>query len=191
MLQLQREPRLDGRCRHHAVMEGDQPVGFGAAMRSLVEDEAFRELLVEALASVDFRAFRWETPPVSRVTMDRPFEFVLVDAPELDRRPDALAFREHFTEAPVVGFPNLGGDARLLVPCPRAEAEAYVHLASFVRRAPRAQVHALLQAVGATVLEHLGDRPLWLSTAGDGVAWLHVRLDERPKYYSYRPYVRA
>ena len=28
----------------------------------------------------------------------------------------------------------------------------------------------------------IDDRPLWLSTAGDGVAWLHVRLDQRPKY---------
>jgi hypothetical protein len=30
--------------------------------------------------------------------------------------------------------------------------------------------------------------PVWLSTAGAGVAWLHVRLDDRPKYYSHRPY---
>jgi len=30
--------------------------------------------------------------------------------------------------------------------------------------------------------------PTWLSTAGGGVAWLHVRLDTRPKYYRYNPY---
>ncbi len=35
----------------------------------------------------------------------------------------------------------------------------------------------------------VGDRPTWLSTAGHGVAWLHVRLDTRPKYYRYTPYV--
>jgi hypothetical protein len=34
----------------------------------------------------------------------------------------------------------------------------------------------------------LGSTPIWLSTAGDGIAWLHVRLDSRPKYYSYGPY---
>ena len=27
-----------------------------------------------------------------------------------------------------------------------------------------------------------------MSTNGDGVAWLHVRIDERPKYYAYAPY---
>lgn len=37
----------------------------------------------------------------------------------------------------------------------------------------------------------VGTRPVWLSTAGAGVAWLHVRLDDRPKYYSYRPYTLA
>ena len=31
-------------------------------------------------------------------------------------------------------------------------------------------------------------RPLWLSTNGLGVAWLHARIDARPKYYSHRPY---
>ncbi|MGI9175867.1 MAG: DUF6940 family protein [Rhodothermales bacterium] len=25
---------------------------------------------------------------------------------------------------------------------------------------------------------------MWLSTAGGGVSWLHVRLDSRPKYYA-------
>jgi NADH:ubiquinone oxidoreductase subunit len=34
----------------------------------------------------------------------------------------------------------------------------------------------------------VGEQPVWLSTAGMGVAWLHVRLDDRPKYYGYSPY---
>ncbi len=28
----------------------------------------------------------------------------------------------------------------------------------------------------------------WLNTEGGGVAWLHVRIDQRPKYYHYAPY---
>jgi len=31
-------------------------------------------------------------------------------------------------------------------------------------------------------------RRTWLSTSGLGVGWLHVRLDSRPKYYTYEPY---
>jgi hypothetical protein len=34
----------------------------------------------------------------------------------------------------------------------------------------------------------LNNKPVWLSTAGAGVAWLHIRLDDRPKYYGYTPF---
>ena len=34
----------------------------------------------------------------------------------------------------------------------------------------------------------LSDQPLWVSTCGLGVYWLHVRLDSFPKYYRYAPY---
>lgn len=32
------------------------------------------------------------------------------------------------------------------------------------------------------------DYPIWLSTSGLGVYWLHMRLDRRPKYYTYEPF---
>ena len=83
------------------------------------------------------------------------------------------------------------GDATLVVPSPRGPDAAYGHLAAFVRGASEAQNHALWEAVGEAVEERLNQRPLWLSTAGGGVSWLHVRLDARPKYYAYRPYAEA
>jgi hypothetical protein len=83
----------------------------------------------------------------------------------------------------VVAFANLGGDAFLVAPTPRAEPATYTHLAAFARGAPTTQQHAFT--------ERLSDRPLWLSTNGLGVAWLHARLDSRPKYYSYPPYRQA
>ena len=52
-------------------------------------------------------------------------------------------------------------------------------------------VHETIRAVGAEVKSHLSrtsELPVWVSTNGDGVAWLHVRIDERPKYYAYAPY---
>merc|ERR1712079_797856 len=30
--------------------------------------------------------------------------------------------------------------------------------------------------------------PWWFSTSGDGVAWLHMRIDPRPKYYNHVQY---
>ena len=39
-------------------------------------------------------------------------------------------------------------------------------------------------------ISHDPDRPMWLSTCGTGVAWVHMRLDQRPKYYTYTPFAR-
>ena len=106
--------------------------------------------------------------------------------------PEIDAFREHFARDEdgdgVVAFDNLGGDATLVVPCPLASPDAYAHLAAFVRKAPAPQVHALFRRVAEESLARLSARPLWLSTAGMGVYWLHVRLDARPKYYRHAPY---
>ena len=88
----------------------------------------------------------------------------------------------------VVTFPNLGGDAIMVVPCPRAADSVYGHLASFVRNAAESQVHSLWQSVGEAMRKRLSEKAVWLSTAGLGVSWLHVRLDSRPKYYGYAPF---
>jgi hypothetical protein len=153
-------------------------------------DADFRSWFTALLADAPFAAFRWETPAVTAATVTRPFGFVLLDSPGLASSPDPEAFAEHFAGAAagVAVFRNLGGDAILVVPCPVDEPSAYGHLAAFVRFAPEAQRHALWQAVGEAMAHRVGPRPVWLNTAGAGVSWLHVRLDDRPKYYGFGPY---
>lgn len=90
----------------------------------------------------------------------------------------------------MLDFPNLGGDALLVVPAPGEPLSAYPHIGTFVRHAPREQRDRLWQRVGEVMTERLGQQPVWLNTAGTGVAWLHVRLDDRPKYYQHEPYRR-
>jgi hypothetical protein len=185
------EGLADGRGLRFAVDLGSRPATFPDVLRGWQTDAAFRTLFNALLAGAPFSAFRWETPPVTAPTATRPFEFVLLDCPGLERRPDPVAFAEHFGGAPEAGvleFPNLAGDAILVVPCPRGAPSAYGHLAAFVRKAPWPQQHALWQSVGAAMARRVGARPVWLSTAGAGVAWLHVRLDDRPKYYGFGPY---
>ncbi|WP_339732064.1 hypothetical protein [uncultured Gimesia sp.] len=143
------------------------------------------------LADSPFSAFRWETPPISTATVNRPFEFVLIDSPGLAGTPDEQTFAAHFRdvqETGIVVFPNLRADATLVVPCPQVVATAYGHLASFVRDAPQSQNRELWKAVGAAMQQRISAKPVWLSTAGAGVSWLHIRLDDRPKYYHYQPY---
>ena len=174
-----------------AVNFDAHPASFADILRAWQDDAEFRSLFNAQLADVPYSAFRWETPPVTAATITRPFEFVLLDSPGLARHPDPEAFAEHFKAASEEGiavFPNLGGDAVMVVPCPFTSPSAYGHLAAFVRQAPEAQWHALWRAVGEAMARRVGPRPVWLSTAGGGVSWLHVRLDDRPKYYGYGPY---
>ena len=121
------------------------PVAFAEVLRRWEADADFRTWFNDLLAAAPFAAFRWETPPLTTATADRPFELVLLDSPSLDRPPDRDAFAAHFHDAPdgVVTFPNLGRDALLVVPCPGGPPDAYGHLAAFVRQAPEAQRHAL------------------------------------------------
>ena len=117
-------------------------------------------------------------------------------------------FQEHFEncDQSIVTFPNLGGDAHLVVPCPPENSQStsnqpynyqnvYGHLASFMKYNQNLdQIHNFWVQVAKTFDEQIQkrgeDSPLWLSTCGTGVYWLHVRLDSRPKYYSYQEYKR-
>jgi len=168
-----------------------QPATYQQILDCWRDDADFRSMFGALLADMPFRAFRWETPPVTAANVDRPFEFVVIDSPGLERPADANAFDEHFANDPdsaVVTFDNLGKDATLVVPSPATSDDAYPHLAAFVRHAPTEQQHELWISVSKAMARRLTSKPVWLSTAGAGVAWLHVRLDDRPKYYSYVPY---
>lgn len=174
--------RLDGRS-----------ASYGEVLAGWRENASCREVLFEVLDEAPYFAYFWEHPPLTRSTLDRPYEFVLIDAPALARvQPEPETFIEHFTTAgegeQVVTFANLGRDAVLVVPRPIAEPSAYPHLAAFIRNAPLAQRHAFLCTIGHAMEQRLSDAPTWLSTAGLGVYWLHARLDSRPKYYRYGEY---
>ena len=180
-----------GRGLRLTIALNSRPASFAEVIQAWQNDGSFRSLFNSLLAGAAYSAFRWETPPVTRATSGRAFEFVLLDSPGLERPPTPEEFAEHFagtSASDVVTFPNLGGDAVLVVPRPLAAPVAYGHLGAFVRNAPEAQRLALWQAVGDAMSARLATSPVWLSTAGGGVSWLHVRLDDRPKYYGFAPF---
>ncbi|HYV39909.1 MAG TPA: hypothetical protein VE988_29750 [Gemmataceae bacterium] len=185
------EQLANGRVIKVAIDLDSAAVSYGEVFHRWQNDAGFRSFFMGILATSPFSSFRWETPPIASATANRPFEFVLLDSPGLASNPDAHAFAEHFSRVPekgVVEFPNLGKDAIMVVPCPLGNLAAYGHIGAFVRQAPESQRHALWELVGAAMQRRLGTQPVWLSTAGAGVSWLHVRLDDRPKYYGYVPY---
>jgi len=167
-------------------------MSFADILAGWTSNAEFRIFTIEALGATPFEAFFWEMPPIRLTSLDRAYECVVLDSPDLrESSPDPTAFSDQFRSGgtdQIVTFSNLRGDAMLVVPRPLAEASAYTHVARFFRFAPRAQQDELLRVLGTVVPTMLSDRPLWLSTAGLGVAWLHVRLDSRPKYYRFDRY---
>ncbi|MDB5433656.1 MAG: hypothetical protein JWP35_4772 [Caulobacter sp.] len=162
------------------------------------EDTGFCGVFSDALAKAPFDAFFWETPAWTRASLDQPFVCVLVDAPGLATAlANSTPFKTPLSGAAasreVVSFKNLGGDAELVVPRDLEDGASYAHLAGFLRTAGPLQVRALWREVGLATDAWVNETgsPVWLSTSGLGVPWLHVRLDARPKYYTHTAYRQA
>jgi hypothetical protein len=198
-----------------------ESVSFGQWARGLSQPDNAAELsevMVGASRNDDeeegrYQAVFWETPSVRPSSLEtQPMEFVLVDAPNLQqfaRTADPSPFAEHFrtctmsSNEPPVGcvFESLGRDAVLVSPRPIMGKSSRVnaaHLMAYLQTAPAEHRNSLWKMVGQSYLRAMqqpqgsgDDAPRWLSTSGMGVAYLHVRIDRRPKYYTYDPYKQA
>jgi hypothetical protein len=188
--------RTAPRTQRVELRQRDSPVAREAVGAALSTDADLRSLLTTSLRSAPFPAFFWEVAPLSPERAGAPFEYVIVDSPRLGAASaDGEPFAKRFSEGAgsVISFPNLAGDARLVVPRPLGSVDAYVHLAAFVREGPSDQVDALWREVGREIERWRATRtdPVWVSTSGLAVHWLHVRLDPAPKYYTHSPYRSA
>lgn len=168
--------------------QGDQHLSYYQVLTLLQQNQAFCALFIDSLKALPFKAYKWETPALSEV-QDRDFEYVVLNTPSLDRPQNIVAFADFLTAATrCQQFTNLGGDATLVCPPQLDNTSNYCHLASFTASAALSQQIAFWQSVAQTMQQNLCDQPRWLSTAGEGVPWLHIRIDQRPKYYGYSPY---
>lgn len=160
-----------------------------AALVALRDDPAAERAVSRAILDAGFAGAFWECRQLRDAP--RPFEFAIVASPRVARlRANWQPFAEALRAAPAEGavaFDNLGAQSRLVAPTPGAGLDG-AHLVAFLHSAPLAQRAALWRLVAHEALAWLASRPLWLSTSGLGVSWLHVRLDPRPKYYAHQPY---
>ncbi len=182
----------DKHAHKYKLRRGEEPLSYDGFLKHLQEDEKFRSFFINLLRDVPFKAYQWETSPVQSSSVDQPFEFVVSSTPGIDLPPDPATFKQYFSALgkgeTIAVFDNLGKDATLIAPAPGRQDRNYSHIAVFTEQAPDQQQHALWQKVGEITRGHISNQLLWLNTAGGGVAWLHVRLDSRPKYYRHGPY---
>jgi len=194
MYQFQRKELVKGQSLKYILYVDDEQAMYGDFIRLLHQKKVFRTHFIQLLESIPFWAWQWETPPVTSGTLNQPFEFVVHNSPSIDLPPDPTPFNQYFKRAnlansgSIVVFDNLGGDARLISPVPHEPDINYSHIGVFTKNAPFEQQHALWSKTGEVTEKNIAEHPLWLNTAGGGVAWVHIRLDNRPKYYRYQPY---
>lgn len=174
----------------YKIYQNEVQLTYIQTLQLLQNDADFRVFYNNLLSESSFDAFFWENPPITNATIHQLYEFVLVNSKGLSRvEADKRTFSKFFNQNEnfVINFENLGKDALLIVPKPMANLD-YPHIASFVRNAPNEQLQTFWQQVGEQAEKRINNKKLWVSTSGLGVYWLHVRLDSRPKYYTYRPY---
>lgn len=154
---------------------------------------AFRNFYTQIFREVPFFGFFWENRPMSRQSLMDTYQFIVAKTMAFHgTKADSSAFEAHF-EGPSMTtvFPNLSQTAQLVVPCPSATyPDGFAHMGCFIRKADDQQLDAFWRLIGQTLHQHfqVSEAPIWLSTSGLGVPWLHVRLDQTPKYYTFEPY---
>jgi hypothetical protein len=192
--------------RRYRAMEKNllTPLSVQQWTDTLASNEEASDSFTKVLQEAPYQAFFLETKGVSsKNAKKKDFEFVLVNAPRLaafcESHPDPDSFQQHFNacEGSACAFENLGRDARLVSPLPprndSLHLASFSHLAIFVRKAPISRVRHFWKLVAETYHQQYNDNnnsSVWLSTEGSGVAWLHVRLDSRPKYYHYLKFAK-
>ena len=172
------------------------PLSRAEALMTLRDSPAAGESFGAALASLGYDGMYWECAVFAPTTLDEDFECVALRADHFRHRPqDERAFADKFATATqqdlVVYFRSLRGDSRLVAPLPLGDMKIYAHIASFLRLAPPRQISAFFALLSDRALLRAQTKPVWMSTAGDAVSWLHGRLDNRPKYYQFQPYISA
>lgn len=172
------------------INEENESITCHRFLTLLKTSEEFRNFYNKYLAVSKFDAFFWENKPIAKHTLQNIYECNLINSDYLaERLPDFQTFSTRFkNDKSAVSFPNLGGDAQLIVPCPQKNHSVFTHIGSFVREADREQVNAFWKLVAKEALNCIGTEPSWLSTSGLGVFWLHVRIDSFPKYYQTEEY---
>jgi len=155
------------------------------------------QVIVKACPSYD--AFFFETKGASYNNVsEKQFEFILVNSHSFkvaEANPDPNTFKEYLNcgESMVCSFWNLGGTAKLIAPRQQngEDLKKYSHLAIYLRDALEEEVVQIWGRVTddyLICLKERGGEPVWLSTSGLGISWLHFRLDHRPKYYTFREF---
>ena len=114
----------------------------------------------------------------------------------LDRKSEEWIFNDYFIDPECLSVEFLSLSSYTLIsPCPpingtELEKQNYVHLAAFAKNGPANKLKDVLKTSATALIHKINTTSAnwWFSTSGHGVAWLHVRIEPRPKKYRYDAY---
>ena len=182
----------NGNIKKYYLCRNGADLAYREVLSLWEQDQEFLDFYLSIFRQSGFESYVWETPPVTTDSLIRKFEFVLINNPTAACAPDHDTFMEYFDSQGqhngVVVFPNLGGDAMLVVPSPSSDSINYSGLSKFYSEAPVDQQRSLWQVVAGEIRSKVSAEKIWVSVAGGGISWLHIRIDTVPKYYRYSSY---
>ena len=153
--------------------------------------------IISILKSSIFESYYLEFNPVSwNLLQERIFEFVIIKTSGFISKTDIITFGEsniNTNSNNIYTFFNLSKKSILFSPCynHNYNINIYNNICTFLRSCNLEQQFLLFSTVFSQYILQLKNNQnklLWLSTHGKGVAWLHFRLDDSPKYISYSSY---
>lgn len=140
----------------------------------------FKKELISILRNCKFNAYYFQC---DKLNFNKMFTFTLIDAPELvNIQCDYKTFDKQLKNTcKVCVFPNLSKNAILIAPNYKIGKNTGVDYRSVAHYFKTSRIPALMKLV-----EAIGDNiyeGCYLSTSGLGVHYLHVRIENTPKYY--------
>ncbi len=162
--------------------------------QNLSKSKEFRNDLIQKFKDSKYENVLWEFPPYSSSTKNNKAEFVIIGS-AIFPPSNPQAFADQFNETneinkSVVVFDNISGDCKLISPVPDIMNDKYMgHIMSQIKYGNTDTTHQLLKTLGDIVSAYNNDKPLYVSTHGYGVPWLHLRLCDKPKYYHQKEYM--
>lgn len=150
-------------------------------------DTTFVDLLKELSSP-----FYLELPPVKQSQLcEQMFEFSITYTQTLPTVEDPEPFTHYFHNKKEYNyFWNLSQDCILFIPMKQSGVNS-AHLYTFLQTCPHSEkfFQKFFSVLQENIFPLFGDIPVWISTHGNGVPWLHIRVCNRPKYYCNRQYV--
>jgi len=192
----------DFSVRSNKIYRGSTPMTAKDVMTSFQEDVNFNFWWIDYLSSFE-KPYFFECAPVTESNFDtKEFKFEIIESEELSHRywtnlEDFSEYIKKTNKIKTASFLNLRKDTTLLIPQPLKgiDINSYSQLYTFMKDAPLRQKidfwkdvgqqfeNSLLSGSSGSSSSKLSKKPLYMSTHGLGVSYIHIRFANKPKYY--------